>query len=269
MGSMNQNAGDIFARLNPKAKRDAAIAGTVRPSGDEEYSRKFWGGAYDKNVGHYMPTLPLFGGFEFLPFFMHRTIDTDTTDIWTEAHSGTGTGLTLQDADGGRAKIVNGTGDNNYYTYFSNGEIVKLSANRQIYLFAHALKIKDVDQADWFMGLCAKLGSGNLFDNRVDAIGFYGTDGSALIRAETNKDGTASQVSTGQSLTDDTEEWLGLHINGTTAVYFYTGNARGYRCLRTASIPDNEELAVAFGCRNGQAAANEMTVGQIDIVRGR
>ena len=50
MGSMNQNAGDIFARLNPKAKRDAAIAGTVRPSGDEEYSRKFWGGAYDKNV---------------------------------------------------------------------------------------------------------------------------------------------------------------------------------------------------------------------------
>ena len=266
MSGMNRNIADSMAKLNPKQQRNAAIAGLIRGGSDNDYDRSFWGGAYNLNVGHMMPTFPIFGTFEFLPFFMHRTIDVDTTSVWTAANSGSGTGLALQDAAGGRAKLINAATDNSYYYYFSNGEVVKLATNRQIYVFAHALKIKDVDQADWFIGLCKKLGSGNLFDNRVDAIGFYGTDGSALIRSETNKNGTSSQESTGQSLTDEVETWLGIHINGTAAAYFFTGNSRGFRVIKTTNLPDDEELAVAFGCRNGQAVANEMTIGQIDVI---
>ena len=264
--SLNRNTADGMARLNPKQQRNAAIAGMTRAGSENDYERAFWGGAYNRSVGHLMPSLPLFGGIEFLPFFMHRTGDMDTTNVWTATSAGTGTPLALQDANGGRGKFVNGASDNNYYAYYSNGEIVKLQAQRQIYVFMHSIKIKDVDQADWFMGLCSKLGSGNVFDNRVDSIGLYGADGSALIYAETNKDGTASQTSTGESLTDETEEWLGIHINGTTAAYFFVGNTGGFKVIHTTNLPDNEEMALWFGCRNGQAVANEMTVGQIDVI---
>lgn len=264
--SLNRNIADIVVRLNPKQQRNAAIAGMTRTGSEDTYDRNFWGGSYAGNVGHLMPTLPLFGGFEFLPFYMHRTIDMDTTSVWAEAKSGTGTGLALQDANGGRGKFINGSGDNQYYSYYSNGEIAKLQAQRQIYVFMHSIAIGDVDQADWFIGLCAKLGSGNIFDNRVDAIGFYGTDGSALIRAETSKDGSASQASSGVSLTDGTEEWLGIHIDGTAAAYFFVGDSDSYKVIRSENLPDDEEMAVCFGCRNGQAVANNMTIGQIDVI---
>lgn len=262
---MNRNIGDVFAKLNPKRQREAAIAGVIRAGDDNQYDRNFWGGSYSGNVGHMMPTLPLFGPFEFLPFFMHRTIDIGTS-IWTAVNSGTGTGLAVQDANGGRGKFTNGVSDDNYYSYYSNNEVVKLASTRQIYVFMHALAIGDVDQADWFIGLSKKLASGNIFANRVDAVGFYGTDGSALIRAETCKNGTATQTSTGESLADGTEKWLGIHINGTTAAYFFVGNTRGYKVIHSTNLPDDEEMSVWFGCRNGQAVANTMTIGQIDVI---
>lgn len=197
-------------------------------------------------------------------WYFKNAYEVNTTNVWDEASAGSGTGLTVQDEDGGVGKFTNGTADNNNYAYFAKYETVKLEANKGIYLRTR-IKIGDVDRADWFFGLCAQLGSGNLFDNRVDSIGFHGTSGSANISAECAKNGSATTSHGKGTLTDATWMPLCIHVDGTSRVYFFVNNA-GVGPL-AATLPDDEELCVAFGCRNGQAAANTMSITTIILAK--
>lgn len=196
--------------------------------------------------------------------------DVNTTNVWTETAVGSGTGLAVQDARGGKAKFTNGATDNDTYSYAAKYEICKVSAGKDT-SFATTIEVKDVDKADLFVGLAAKLGSGNLFDNRVDSIGFYlvGATGASLY-AECNKDGTATQTDTGVDVADATELAIGFRIVSNVKVIFFAGTTLlrpTYVTTMTTNIPDNEELAVHFGLRNygGVSGGNALTLSSIKI----
>lgn len=190
--------------------------------------------------------------------------DVDTTNVWDETNSGAGTSLTTQDERAGFAKVTNAGANNNYYFYESKFELGLLLANKGLWFRSH-FQIGDVDEADMFVGLCAQLASGNLFDNRVDSIGFFLEDGSAQMKIEASKDGTATQTNTGIGITDGTEVTVGFRVTGTGIIEFLVNE--GAAGIIRANLPDDEEMSFSFGVRNGQASANTMSIGRTSLVQ--
>lgn len=220
----------------------------------------------------YMPSLPAIGVDLHINLFQFNNLyDVDTTNKWTQVNSGSGTALTVQDGRGGVAKVVNAATDNSYYGYFSKYEVAKLQAGKGLWLHG-LIGVKTVLQADWFFGLSKQISAAGIFDTRNDVIGFYGVDESANINCECTKDATATQSTAKGTLSDysSTLKELGIYCNGTSAVYFYISDANGklaYVATIATNLPDDEEMAVVFAIRNGEAAANEMTVGRILLLQ--
>ena len=216
------------------------------------------------------PATPPLGASAHLNIFQFNSAyDINTSNKWIQGNSGSGTPLTVQDERGGVAKFVNGSADNDYYQYISRYEIARASTGKGLWMDG-LIKIADADKADWFWGLSAKLSSGNLFDNRVDAVGFYGVSGSTSVSTESRKDSSATQKHNIGSLSDDSWMLLHIYVQGTKRVYFYARlpNETEWNVhIIEANLPDDEELSVAFGCRNGQASANAMTVGRILVIQ--
>jgi hypothetical protein len=229
--------------------------GTIRHRGRNRFT----------DPSHYKPDLP----GDPIPALRNewgfQTIhDVDTTNVWDESNSGAGTSLTVQDERGSFAKVTNGSGDNNYYFYESKYEVGRLQANKGLWFRSH-FQIGDVDQADIFIGLCAQLASGDLFDNRVDSIGFYLEDGSAQVKIEASKDSTATQTNTGISITDGASVKIEFHVIGTSIIEFFIDENRAGE-IKT-NLPDDEEMSFSFGVRNGQASANTMSIGRTTLVQ--
>jgi len=211
-----------------------------------------------------MPHQPAIGVDAHVNIFQFKTAyDVDTTNVWTEGTDGSPT-FAVQDARGGKAMISPPTGDNNHAYYITNYEIAGLSAGKGLWILG-SIELADADDADWFWGLCAKVSAADaLFDARVNAVGFYGADGSALINCET-KLTTASQVSSGESLADATEKELAIRVDGVSRAWFYVNGA--YVAMRDTYIPTTE-LAVAFGVRNGATTGiNTMTLSGIKLIQ--
>lgn len=209
-----------------------------------------------------LPGVPLYGYVTTWNF--QNVYDVNTTNVWTEVKDNAGASLTVQDERGGIAKFTNDTGDNDHYYYVSKYEVSKLNSSKDLWLTTR-IRILDADQADWFVGLCKKVtGADALFDARVDGIGFYGADGSANINAEARKNSTATASSALGTLADDTFTYLGFHVVNTSHVRFFIN--RSYVGSAVTNLPDDEELAFAFGCRNGQASANAMSIGRTILI---
>jgi hypothetical protein len=216
-----------------------------------------------------LPAIPIWGYKAEYPF--QNALNVDTTNVWTEVNDNAGTGLTVLDERGGIAAFTNDVGNNDFYYYVARSEIAALNSSKDLWFFTK-MRILDVDQADWFIGLCAKVSAADaLFDARVDSIGFFGTDGSAIVRLEVNKDSTSVPNTDGVlTLSDSTIVNLAFHVVGTSEVHFFGGlpGAR-YSYLGTiaTNLPDDEEMAVAFGCRNGQASANAMGISRTIVIQ--
>lgn len=229
--------------------------GTIRHRGQNRLTDQF----------HFLPNLPgepiqaLRNTWDF-----QNADDVDTTNVWDETNSGAGTGLTVQDERGSFAKVTNGGSNNNYYFYESKYELGKLQASKGLWFRSH-FQIGDVDQADMFIGLCKRLGSGNLFDNRVDSIGFYLEDGSAQIKIEARKGGTATQTNTGISISDGAEVTVGFRVVGTGVIEFLVDESAAG--VINTNLPDDEEMSFSFGVRNGQASPNTMSIGRTALVQ--
>jgi hypothetical protein len=213
-----------------------------------------------------LPIIPGLGVDSHLNIIQFNSLyDVDTTNKWSVKQSGSGTGLTIQDERGGLAKFINGPADDDYYSYFSLYEFAKLSSGKGLWI-STGIRIKDVDEADWFYGLCLRVVAGaNIFDNRIDSLGFYGTDGSANINIECRKDYVSTQTTGISTLTDSTFVMMDIYVEGTARVFFYI-NGR-YQANILTNIPDDEQLCIAFGCRNGKREANEFSIYQIKLIQ--
>jgi hypothetical protein len=193
---------------------------------------------------------------------------TDAVDAnayrWNETASGSGTPLAVTDVVGGGAIFTNGASDDNYYFYESGAEIAQLVATYDVW-FEIILQVSDATQSDLFAGLCARLASGNLFDNRVDCVGFRKDDGDTNIDLETDITGETATSSAAQgTLADATDISLGFHYNGKDErVYFFIDDA--YVNSIATTLPTTE-LCVAFGLRNGEGVAKVMVVKAIKLM---
>lgn len=188
------------------------------------------------------------------------------------AEVGSGTQLTLQDERAGVAKFTNGSNDNDYQEYFSVSEPGTPTTLRNLALHTIGIKIADVDQADMFFGLCQRLGSGNLFDNRVNSVGFYLADGSAALLAENRLSSSATLSSSLATMADDT--WIELALDCSVVqtpagnysrTVFWVNNSE----VATISLtfPLDVDMCLAFGLRNGEAVANEFSIKQISLLQ--
>lgn len=240
----------------------------VRKSSDPKGVLRIDTGAKNSSVWDYMVTQPSLPLDVILPhlwtFTTHLDVVTDqveaTTFKWKETSSGSGTPLAMQDEHGGVARSLNGAGDNNFYFYESAVELVLPTSGKQIW-FECEVKVSDADQSDFFFGLCARLAAGNLFDNRVNAIGFRSDDGDAYIDTVTTAASSTTANTSQGTLVDDTWIKMGFRYDG-TAVYFFVGDTDTYKALHAANIPATE-LCVAFGLRNGEAVAKSISVRRI------
>jgi len=230
--------------------------------GDPDGSSRHEGGTRTTDQMHMAPARPSWPIYALpTPFYFQNAYNVNTTSVWKETNSGAGTGLTVQDERGGVAKFTNNAANDSYYFYESLYEIARLSDDKRC-IFRGRFKIADVDQADVFFGLCSRLAAGNLFDNRVDAIGFYLAAGSASLAAEARKDSTATAETGIVTVSDDTWVYVHLNVDGIDRVSLFVtiGIQTTVKTIST-NLPDDEEMCFAFGCRNGQAEANAMSVG--------
>jgi hypothetical protein len=210
-----------------------------------------------------MPAVPLYGYYK--EFTFENDLDVDSTNVWTQVAVNAGTVLTVQDERGGIGKFVNDTGDNDQYYYASKYATFQTSATQDLW-FRTRIRILDVSEADWYVGLLAKAdatAADEIFDSRVNGIGFYGADGSAIINCET-KATTAEATATSQSLTDDTFEELAFHVVLRNTVEFFINNK--YVATHSTYIPTTA-LCFVFGCRNGTTSANAMSVGRTIVAQ--
>ena len=196
----------------------------------------------------------------------------NTTNVWTEVTSGSGTSLTVQDARGGVARIANQASTNDaYYYYVSNYEPFAVSSGKHAWFFT-TIKLADAT-CDFFCGLCAKVSAANaLFDARVNSIGFYMTGGTttdSVLYAECKKT-SATQTSTGFTLTDATEACIGFHVVSNEKVLFFAGNSPKtlqFKCAIGSTYIPTTELAIAFGVRNyGKTVAQTLDISSIKLL---
>lgn len=250
-----------------------SICGFKRRVTDGAGRQRFNAGGTTRALWDYAPNVPSFPiGPEVRAFYWTFDSSADTVSDaisadeyrWNETASGSGTPLAPIDVVGGGGMFTNGTGDNEYYFYESGQEIGQLVAGYDLW-FEIVVQTDDATQSDMFAGLCARLASGNLFDNRVDCVGFRKDDGDTDIDLETDVSGSTATSSTAQgTLADDTDISLGFHYNGNDeTVYFFINDS--YVNSIATTLPTTE-LCVSFGLRNGEAAAKSMIVKVIKLV---
>lgn len=257
-----------FTRARNKSaalKASMASAGLYELGSDPPGSKRHNAGGRERNVFDMLLTNPAVSPLMrvmHLPFLDDQ--DVSTTDRWDESNSGSGTSLTIQDAVGNKAKVTNGGSDDNYYYYELKYEKAQLQSGKDLWFWT-SIEVGDVDEADLFVGLTADLASGNIFDNRQDSIGFTLTDGSGLLSGLCGKNGTETETTTGLTLADATEYWIGFHSNGQSYVDFFAGikGDESRRVRIPTNLPDDEILAPAFGIRNGTGGANALTISDI------
>lgn len=238
---------------------------------EDVWGLRHWGHRESEDWDHNQreePSFPLLGHGNV--FWMFRKAGDVSADSWIISETGAGTQLALQDELGGVAKAVLGAADNDLQSYRSRAELLDLPSAGVI-TFRTRVRIKDVDQADLFVGFCENVVGANIFDGRQDAVGWYLTDGSARLKCETNIAGDA-RLSTpttspiaGEAipvLVDD--EWVELafsiQINPNaprTGVNFFKNGQ--LLVTHTSKIP-TAAMAFYFALRNGQAVANELSI---------
>lgn len=255
-----------------------------RPTDEVDGLIRTTDGGATKGFFHYAPTgggpsVPLKRAF-YKPFLFLSPKDciTDAVEAniyeWNETKSGTGTPLAPVDAAGGGVKFTNAATDNSYYFYELGGEPWKLSSGLDLW-FRAVIRVSDATQSDLFVGLCQRLASGNLFDNRVNCVGFRKDDGDASIDCVSTLAGSSTSQTAQATLTADVDWGVGFHWDGVNSrLYFYISpagepgkvvNTDSYKSVITATLPTTE-MTLAFGLRNGEAVAKVMTLRFVDIL---
>lgn len=221
---------------------------------------------HTKSMWHNQPLISEFKNNIQFPF--RSAYDINTTNVWDVDAGGSGTAIVPVAGRGAFAKFTNGASDNNYYAYNNKYAQFGLIASKDTLLTAEII-VKTVTKADIYFGLCAKILSGNMFDNRVNGIGFYtlaDTEGSGLLHIESANTSVVTQASVGVSMANGVKIKLGILAVGLYKVYFYVDEI--YRGAITTNIP-TVDLNVCFGCRNGEAAANEFSINTINVAMER
>lgn len=257
--------------------RLANLMGLYRASADPADSMRINAGGPTRGLFDGLPTNRAYTDAKCYNWI--NDYDINTTNVWHQGAVGSGTPLAIGDGDSPFATFVTGALDNDFYQYTEKYERWKIVSGKDMF-FMVGIKVSEATQIDFFVGLSARINGGtigagnNVFDtgagNRYDCVGFRKDDGDTQIDAECRKNGTATSETNVLTCAANTMIYLGFHVDGGTKVEFFAGttiNTKDYVTQITANLPDDEELAVIFGCRNGDGNARTMTIYPIWVMK--
>ncbi len=167
--------------------------------------------------------------------------------------------------------ITNAAADNDAEEIAKVGEAFKLVDNFPLYAEIR-FKVDDATESDIWFGLIT---GATYFTQPDDAVVFTKDDGDANINFITRYNAAETKTDTGQDLADATWIRLGFHWDGDGTVrYFVIQDGVAPQTVlaagsHTTHICQDEELAVGFGIRNGEAVAKNMWIDYYKCVQLR
>ncbi len=252
---------------SPHGIRIKAFNALYRNPGEPGGMHRHWAGDTDI-LWDNVPTAPTRGltksKWQFYDFAHWPEVVTDAVDAakyeWKESKSGTPTPLALKtDVVGGAATLITGAnaGDYCYYQAFQ-----KLARGRQQkdFWFKAIVQISDVDRSQFYVGLCEDIASGDIFENRVNAVGFVKYDNEADITFEVRVGGAAQQAGE-KSFVNATTVCLGLRYYSAPGHMLHYVNGANIGRIRVAA-PD-AMLPISFGLKNNASGAKRLTIKQL------
>jgi len=119
----------------------------------------------------------------------------------------------------------------------------------------------DVDQTTYMVGIHITA-TDPLDTAPTDGIWFQSDDGDGDIDFHIVKDSVYTTASAISTMTDATDVTVGFYWDGVDTIHYFVDDVE-QGTLSSGTIPDDEYMAISFGCQNGEAVANTMTVDYI------
>lgn len=185
--------------------------------------------------------------------------------VTVEAGAGDATEAVI-DAAGGTIVVTNDAADNDYDQMVRKNETFKLAAGKRLFCAIMA-KISDATEADLWLGLIANEDLSAVADNMpADGVVWVKDDGDTELDFKSCKNGT-NEENDAEGTADTSYHEFAFYFDGAGTITPYLDGVAGTAIETT--IPDDEELAVGWGIRNGEAVAKVLTVDYYDVAQLR
>ena len=125
-------------------------------------------------------------------------------------------------------------------------------------------KVNDADQVDCFLGLAI---TDTTPLDATDRIGFRITDESGSIAMQATKNSETTSEDTEIDAADNDYVIVGFRYDGSSQVDYYVNKDK--KGSITTNLPDDENLAITLHLKNGEAAAQSLTVDYIFVAAER
>ena len=226
---------------------------------------RFSGGVTDRAQGTFGGTM-----IQPDPTKMHvwfDDFDSYTAAQWTVTTTEAGAGTAseaITNGDGGVLLLTNDNADNNRNFLQLANETFRFAAGKRLW-FKARFKVNDATESDLVMGL--QITDTSALDV-TDGVFFQKDDGDALLDFYVEKDNTATSSAGVATMANDTWIVAAFYYDGKSAVECWIDDAK-VATLATTNLPDDEDLTISFGIRNGAAAAKTMSVDYIFVAKER
>lgn len=221
----------------------------------------FTNGVSNQTVGDPLYDYPYLDPFKFYSY--SNDFFTYHSDEWTITTTEAGTGSAteaLTSQAGGALLVTNAAGDNDLDFFNLKGESFKYVSTKRMF-FKAKFKVSDATQSDVVMGLTI---TDTTPLDTTDGIFFQKDDGDTNIDFHIEKNNSATSNTAIGTLADDTFITVAFAYDPNTSSFsIFMDDAKVGEQTTLTNVPDDEELTIAFGIQNGEAAAKTMTIDYI------
>lgn len=194
--------------------------------------------------------------------------DYDTTNVWNQVKDTSAAVAIVADALNGQLSITSAATTDNDGGYIGlRQENFYLTSGKRLWMSAR-VKGSSVADMDLWVGLSEAVATNpeNVVADATHRIGFELIDGSAVVLAKTSDGTTASAVSTGESMADDTFIKLDMLWDGVNSVKFYVNNK--LLVTKTTNLPaSSAAMCPGFYELSGSATGTRSaTIDYIQVV---
>lgn len=199
----------------------------------------------------------------------HTWLATDWVDTAVSTGAGTSAAVMSDTYVGGAIVITNAASDNDCYWCqqshdggTNDSEVWRIQRGKKAWMKTK-FQGADVDQTDFMVGIHIA-DTTPVASAPSDGVWFHSPDESAKINFHCVKNSTAtSSIAIGDvSMVDNTDITVGFYWDGVSIFKLYVNDIYVGSMVAT-TVPDDEYMAISFGCQNGEATANTMTIDYI------
>jgi hypothetical protein len=165
----------------------------------------------------------------------------------------------LLDGSGGFLRLQTGATENDGLNLLRVPEAFELTSDQRLYFGAFGVKINDVTQSDFFLGLSVR--DAAILGGVTDRIGFQSLDGSTDLKFAVEKNSTETLSAAIHTLVDATAVDLEFFWDGTALEVFVNGVSVATPAV--TNLPNDEALLVALEFLTGEGAAQTLDVDKI------